>query len=83
MPTCPMAVISGRSCRVSAIPLVWFWVLIELINGIGHPLWTIAERSYTPGVATAPFLLFLALYLAWQLRTGRASSSPPPNSRGP
>jgi hypothetical protein len=67
----------------SAIPLVWFWVLIELINGIGHPLWTVAERSYTPGVATAPFLLFLALYLAWQLRAGRASSSPPPTSRGP
>ena len=65
----------------SAIPLVWLWVVIELINGIGHPLWTLAERSYTPGVATAPFLLFLALYLAWQLRNVHASSSQPPNNR--
>ena len=65
----------------SAIPLVWFWVVIELINGIGHPIWTITESRYTPGVATAPFLLLLALYLAWQLCAGHASSSPPPNNR--
>jgi hypothetical protein len=65
----------------SAIPLVWFWVVIELINGIGHPLWTLAERRYTPGVATAPLLLFLALYLARQLRPGHASSAQPPNNR--
>jgi hypothetical protein len=65
----------------SAVPLAWLWVVIELINGIGHPLWTPAERSYTPGVATAPFLLFLALYLAWQLSTGRASSSQGPDNR--
>ena len=64
----------------SAIPLVWFWVVIELINGIGHPIWTVAESRYTPGVATAPFLLVLALYLARQLRAGRASSSAPPNN---
>jgi Protein of unknown function with HXXEE motif len=64
----------------SAIPLVWFWVVIELINGIGHPIWTVAESRYTPGVATAPFLLVLALYLARQLPAGRASSSAPPNN---
>jgi hypothetical protein len=52
----------------AAIPLVWFWVVIELINGIGHPIWTLIESRYTPGVATAPFLLGLALYLARQLR---------------
>jgi hypothetical protein len=65
----------------SAVPLTWFWVVIELINGIGHPLWTLAEWKYTPGVATAPFLLFLALYLAWQLRRGALASSPPNNRR--
>ena len=58
----------------SAIWLVWFWVVIELINGVGHPIWTLAERRYTPGVATAPFLLILALYLARQLREPRAGS---------
>jgi len=30
---------------------------------------------YTPGVATAPLLLALALYLAQQLLAGRASPS--------
>jgi hypothetical protein len=64
-----------------AIPLVWFWIAVELLNGIGHPLWTLSERRYTPGVATAPVLLILALYLAWQLRAGHALSVKPPNNR--
>ena len=57
-----------------AIPLAWFWVVIELINGIGHPLWTLTEFAYTPGVVTAPILLILALYVASQLRAGNALS---------
>lgn len=57
-----------------AIPLAWFWVVIELINGIGHPLWTLTAFAYTPGVATAPILLILALYVASQLRGGHALS---------
>ena len=66
----------------SAVPLAWFWVVIELINGIGHPLWTLAEGRYTPGVATAPVLLFLVLYLARQLlRTGATPTPSPPNNR--
>jgi hypothetical protein len=70
-----------RGQWLSAIPLAWFWVVIELINGIGHPLWTLVEWKYTPGVATAPFLLFLALYLARQLlRTGDAATPSPPNN---
>lgn len=55
-----------------AAPLAWLWVTIELINGIGHPLWTLVQRGYTPGVATAPVLLVLALYLAMQLRQSTA-----------
>jgi hypothetical protein len=65
----------------SAVPLVWFWVVIEVVNGIGHPLWTVIQQGYTPGVATAPILLVLALYLAWQLATGRMLSSPQPDDR--
>jgi hypothetical protein len=52
----------------SAIPLAWVWVTIQLINGVGHPLWSLRQGGYTPGVATAPLLLILALYLAHQLR---------------
>ena len=48
--------------------LAWAWVIIELVNGIGHPLWTLRQGGYTPGVGTAPILLVLALYLATQLR---------------
>jgi hypothetical protein len=59
----------------SAIPLAWFWVVIELVNGITHPLWSLAQLRYTPGLATAPVLLALALYLARQLVAGRASPS--------
>jgi hypothetical protein len=60
----------------AAIPLAWLWVVIELINGIGHPLWTLAEWKYTPGVITSPFLLMLALYLALQLLRGPLPASP-------
>jgi hypothetical protein len=59
----------------SALPLVWLWIAIELVNGIGHPLWSLTQLRYTPGVATSPFLLVLALYLARQLLTGQAAQS--------
>jgi len=52
----------------SAEPLAWAWVTIEVINGIGHPLWTLRQGGYTPGVATSPLLLVLALNLANRLR---------------
>jgi len=52
----------------SAVPLAWAWVTVEVINGLGHPLWTLRQGGYTPGVATAPVLLVLALYVALQLR---------------
>ena len=43
--------------------LIWFWIVIELINGIGHPIWSIYQQKYTPGLITAPFLLVLAIIL--------------------
>ena len=52
----------------SARMLAWAWVTIELLNGVGHPLWTLRQGAYTPGVATAPALLGVALYLATQVR---------------
>ena len=59
----------------SAVYLGWGWVIVETINGITHPLWTLHERGYTPGVATAPILLVLAIYLGIQLR--RVPRDPP------
>lgn len=52
----------------SATVFVHFWIVIELINGIGHPLWSIQQRGYTPGVITAPLLLILAIALMGQWR---------------
>jgi uncharacterized protein with HXXEE motif len=57
--------------------LAWLWVGIELVNGIGHPLWSLRERAYTPGVVTAPILLVLALVLARQLRTADRTRAVP------
>jgi hypothetical protein len=60
----------------SAVPLAWLWAAIEVINGVGHPLWTLRQGGYAPGVATAPVLLGLAVYLARQLlRNGGRSSA--------
>ena len=43
--------------------LLWFWAIMELINGFGHSVWAITKGSYTPGLATAPILIFLAVLL--------------------
>ncbi len=43
--------------------LAWFWIIIEVANGIVHPAWSIDEGGYTPGVLTAPFLLITSIYL--------------------
>ena len=51
----------------SAIPIAWLWTAVEITNGIVHPSWSLWQGGYTPGVATAPILLVLALYLARQL----------------
>jgi hypothetical protein len=63
----------------SAISLMWIWAAIETINGIGHPLWSLRQGGYTPGVITAPILFVLALYLAFQLRARRQAPGPPPS----
>jgi uncharacterized membrane protein HdeD (DUF308 family) len=52
----------------SAVYVAWAWVAVEVINGVVHPLWSLREGGYTPGVATAPLLLALAIYLGYQLR---------------
>ena len=58
-----------------AVALAWLWAVVEIVNGIGHPLWSLREGGYTPGLATAPVLLVLAVYLAYQLRRANAPST--------
>jgi hypothetical protein len=54
-----------------AIGLAWFWIVIELINGIVHPLWSLSQFKYTPGLITAPLLLIVAVYLLTQLKSAK------------
>jgi hypothetical protein len=58
----------------SAPVLVWGWVVVEIANGILHPLATLLFRRYIAGVVTAPLLLVVALRLARLLRRPRAGS---------
>jgi hypothetical protein len=60
-----------------AKPILWLWIVIETINGIGHPLWCVLQRGYVAGVITAPALLVLALYLAKQVRASSARGEAP------
>ena len=60
----------------SAAAFAWFWVAIELVNGVVHPAWSLVQWKYTPGVATAPILLVLAVFLARQLRSGNPAAEP-------
>ena len=49
--------------RKGAKYVLGFWIVIEIMNGIFHPAWAIWQGGYEPGVATAPFLLMVALLL--------------------
>lgn len=51
----------------SAVAVAWLWVTIELINGVGHPVWAAVQRDYTPGLVTSLLLLPLSLLLARRL----------------
>jgi hypothetical protein len=48
------------------VMVTWFWIVLEVFNGVGHLLWSIREMRYMPGSATAPVLLVLAIALARQ-----------------
>jgi Protein of unknown function with HXXEE motif len=67
----------GRRGWPSATPLAWAWVVVETINGIGHSLWSLRQGGYTPGTATAPLLLLLAINLARVLLHGDRRSEAP------
>jgi xanthine/uracil permease len=56
-----------RKNKISIPGLIWFWVGLELINGVGHPFWSLTKMAYIPGLLTAPLLLILALYLSKRL----------------
>lgn len=44
------------------------WAIVELLNGILHPAWSMIAGTYIPGTVTAPVLLILAVWLLAQQR---------------
>ena len=60
----------------SASVFISIWTAIEIMNGLGHPLWSLLQGHYTPGVATAPLLLLLAINLAWRSSGVRPARGP-------
>lgn len=64
-----------RPGRGAARGLAWFWALLEIANGIAHGLLAVAARGYFPGLATAPLLVAIGAYLAWQLGRSRGTSA--------
>ena len=59
----------------SARNLAWFWALLELGNGVGHSAFALARGGYFPGVATAPFLVGISVYLIARLSAAPAPSA--------
>lgn len=59
----------------SAAPIMWFWVGLETVNGIGHPAWSIREGGYTPGLVSAIVLLCTSVVLAGALRRERGTAA--------
>ena len=57
-------IISTRNKKISYQGLIWIWIVIEIVNGIGHPILALSQNDYFPGLYTALVLLFLAIYLA-------------------
>ena len=51
---------------------IWFWIVLELGNGIGHVVLALWRGGYFSGVITAPLLLLLAAWLGvLQVRPSR------------
>ena len=65
-----------RNRWASAVPVMWAWTTLELVNGIGHPMWSAVQGGYTPGLATSLVLLPLALTLARGLLRERDAAGP-------
>ena len=57
--------------RPSARAFAWFWALLECANGIAHIALAVAARGYFPGLATAPLLLGIGVWLIADIRRRR------------
>jgi hypothetical protein len=65
-----------RSGHRSALGWMWLWVVIEMSNGVVHPVIALARGGYFPGVITAPILLALSIFLAVRMARFRRRDRP-------
>jgi len=57
-----------RRNKPSATGFIRFWIIVELINGVGHPVWALYEGGYVLGLVSDTILLIMAIFLgmAWR-----------------
>ncbi len=51
----------------SAHGYMWFWIILEIANCIGHTLFVIDAGEYFPGIYTTPLLFVSACYTGMML----------------
>ena len=51
----------------SAKAFLWFWIVLELANGIAHIALAVSAKGYFPGAYSAPLLVVVSCYLAFKL----------------
>jgi len=56
-----------RNGGSGALSVVWFWAMLETLNGIGHIGFGLFSGGYFPGLYTAPFLFLAGSFLVVQL----------------
>jgi len=58
-----------RTGSTFAFFAAWFLAMAGVLNGIAHPLLTVAVGGYFPGLASSPFVAGAGIWLWMQLRT--------------
>ncbi|NNL91511.1 MAG: HXXEE domain-containing protein [Saprospiraceae bacterium] len=48
--------------------IIWFWIVIGFVNGIGHFVWSIIQTAYTPGLATSQAVFLATILLLIKFR---------------
>lgn len=56
-----------RPGRPSGRGFAWFWAVLECANALAHSALAVAAGGYFPGLATAPLLLGIGLWLILEL----------------
>lgn len=57
-----------RRSRPTAFFAAWFLSIAGILNGVGHPLLSIASGRYFPGLVSSPFIGLACLWTWFKLR---------------